>query len=62
MVQLLVKKDSIMNTISVAAVLKRPFFRIRGEKDTLPFALINVNGKFGKLIAPVEYTLRTPVF
>lgn len=53
-----------MNTISVAAVLKRPFFRIRGEKDTLPFALINVNGKFGKRSIPWINSLskRTPVF
>ncbi len=46
-----------MNTLSVSSALKRTYFKIQGEADTLPFVLTNVDGHFYKSVAPVDYTV-----
>lgn len=46
-----------MNTLSVASALKRSYFKIQGEVDNLPFALIHTASGMKKAVAPVEYRL-----
>ena len=46
-----------MNTLSVASALKRSYFKIQGEVDNLPFALVHTVNGMKKTVAPVEYRL-----